>query len=134
MRFKGRMPLEHGFKQIDIAPLVNLIFLVFIFILLVFGFMLEPGLKVNLPRVVNSGSVRADNIDIMINNKDIVYAGARPVKTQELELLFKSLIKRNPTVSIIASRRASVGKVAQICDLARGLGLTQVNILTNEVD
>ena len=34
MRFKGRMELEHGLKQIDIAPLIDIVFQLLIFFML----------------------------------------------------------------------------------------------------
>ena len=36
MRFKGRMELEHGLKAIDIAPIINVMFLLLMFFMLNF--------------------------------------------------------------------------------------------------
>ncbi len=47
MRFKRHMELEHGLKQIDIAPLIDVVFQLLIFFMLTSSFVIQPGIKVN---------------------------------------------------------------------------------------
>ena len=132
MRFKGRMELEHGLKQIDIAPLINIIFLLLIFFMLTSSFIMQPGIKVNLPKAVTSEVVKYENIEILVNSGNITYLNGRVVTTQELERLLKQAAKRNQTILIKADKRASLGRVVEIWDMARDLGIEQINIATNQ--
>lgn len=132
MRFKGRMELEHGLKQIDIAPLIDIVFQLLIFFMLTSSFVMQPGIKVNLPKAISSEAVKLENIDILVTSENVTYLNGKVVTTQELKALLKQAAKRNQTILIKADRRASLGRVVEIWDLARDLGLTQINIATNQ--
>lgn len=132
MRFKGRMELEHGLKQIDIAPLIDIVFQLLIFFMLTSSFVIQPGIKVNLPKAVTSEVVKFENIDILVTSENVTYLNGKVVTTAELKTLLKQAAKRNQTILIKADRRASLGRVVEVWDLARELGITQINIATNQ--
>jgi biopolymer transport protein ExbD len=132
MRFKGRMELEHGLKQIDIAPLINIVFLLLIFFMLTSGFVMQPGIRVILPKAVTSEIVKYENIEILVTSGNVTYFDGKIITMQELISLLKQAAKRNQTILIKADKHASLGRVVEIWDLARDLGLTQINIATNQ--
>jgi len=132
MRFKGRMELEHGLKQIDIAPLIDIVFQLLIFFMLTSSFIIQPGIKVNLPKAVTSEVVKYDNIELMVSSESVIYLNGKVVNMQELKVLFKQVAKRNQTILIKADKRASLGRVVEIWDLARDIGISQINIATNQ--
>lgn len=132
MRFKGHMELEHGLKQIDIAPLIDIVFQLLIFFMLTSSFVIQPGIKVNLPKAVTSEIVKFENIEILISGENVTYLNGNVVTINELKAYLKQAAKRNQTVLIKADKQASLGRVVEIWDLARDLGLTQINIATNQ--
>lgn len=132
MRFKGRLELEHGLKQIDIAPLIDIVFQLLIFFMLTSSFVMQPGIRVNLPKAVTSEVVKYENIEIMVTGENVTYFNGKVVTTQELKNLLKQVAKRNQTILIKADRHASLGRVVEIWDMARDLGITQINIATNQ--
>ena len=132
MRFKRHMELEHGLKQIDIAPLIDIVFQLLIFFMLTSSFVIQPGIKVNLPKAVTSEVVKFENIDILVTSENVTYLNGKVVTTSELKTLLKQAAKRNQTILIKADRRASLGRVVEVWDLARELGITQINIATNQ--
>ena len=132
MRFKGRMELEHGLKQIDIAPLIDIVFQLLIFFMLTSSFVMQPGIKVNLPKAVTSEVVKFENIDILITSENVTYLNGKVVTTSELKTLLKQVASRDQTILIKADKRASLGRVVEIWDMARDLGITQINIATNQ--
>ena len=132
MRFKGRMELEYGLKQIDIAPLIDIVFQLLIFFMLTSSFIMQPGIKVNLPKAVTSEVVKLENIELLITGENVTYLNDRVVTMQELKALFKQAAKREQTILIKADKRASLGRVVEIWDLARDLGISQINIATNQ--
>jgi len=132
MRFKRHMKLEHGLKQIDIAPLIDVVFLLLIFFMLTSSFVMQPGIKVNLPKAVTSETVKIENIEIIISAENAIYINGRVVVTEELKNLLKQASRKNHSMLIKADKRASLGKIVEIWDLARDLGITQINIATNQ--
>lgn len=132
MRFKGRMELEHGLKQIDIAPLIDIIFQLLIFFMLTSSFIMQPGIKVNLPKAVTSEVVKFENIELLVTGENVTYLNGRVVTMQEIKAIIKAAAKKSQAVLIKADRRASLGRVVEIWDLARDMGITQINIATNQ--
>lgn len=130
MRFKRHIELEHGLRQIDIAPLVDIIFQLLIFFMLTSTFIIPSGIKVNLPKAVTSQTVKPKNLEIIISGENVIYIDGRVVNIQELKSIFKELANHNQPLLIKADRRAQLGRVVEIWDMARNLGLSQVNIAT----
>ncbi|KPK97379.1 MAG: hypothetical protein AMJ95_09275 [Omnitrophica WOR_2 bacterium SM23_72] len=132
MRFKGRMELEHGLKQIDIAPLIDIIFQLLIFFMLTSSFIMQPGIRINLPKAVTSEVVRFENVEIMVTGENILYLNGKVITMAELKELLKQAAQRKQAILIKSDRRASLGRVVEIWDMARDLGVNQINIATNQ--
>ncbi|MCU0652345.1 MAG: biopolymer transporter ExbD [Candidatus Omnitrophica bacterium] len=132
MRFKRHMKLEHGLKQIDIAPLIDIVFQLLIFFMLTSSFIMQPGIKVNLPKAATSEVVRPENIEIIVSGENVTYLNGKVITTVELKNILRQAAKRDQSILIKADRRASLGRVVEIWDQARDLGLTQINIATNQ--
>ncbi len=132
MRFKRHMELEHGLKQIDIAPLIDMVFQLLIFFMLTSSFVIQPGIKVNLPKAVTSETLHLENIEILVSGENVTYLNGKVVTTEELKKLFKQVSNKDQSILIKADRRASLGRVVEIWDLARDLGITQINIATSQ--
>ena len=133
MRFKARMELEQGLKQIDIVPLINVIFLLLIFFMLTSGLAMQPpGIKVNLPKAVTSEIVKYENLEIIVSGENAVYSDGKPVTTQELKSLFIQAGRRGSSILIKADKAASLGRVVEIWDMARNSKVSQINLATNQ--
>ncbi len=132
MQFKRHMELEHGLKQIDIAPLIDVVFQLLIFFMLTSSFVVQPGIKVNLPKAVTSEITKIENIEIILSSENVAYLGGKVINMQELRAFLKQVAKRNLPILIKSDRRASLGRVVEIWDMCRDLGITQINIATNQ--
>ena len=132
MRFKRNVELEHGLRQIDITPLIDMVFQLLIFFMLTSSFVMQPGIKVNLPKAVTSEIVKFENIEILVSSENITYLNGKVVTTQELKNLLAQAAKRKQSILIKADKRASLGRVVEIWDLCRDLGIVQINIATNQ--
>ncbi len=131
MRFKRHLQLEQGLKDIGIVPLINMIFLLLVFFMLTSSFIVQPGLKVNLPRALTSEVVKYENIEIAVSSDNVIYLNNRVVNLEELRTALEYMSKRNVTILIKADRHVALGKVVQIWDLCRKLGITQINMATD---
>lgn len=132
MRFKRHMELEHGLKQIDIAPLINVVFLLLMFFMLTSSFVMQPGIAVDLPKAVTSEAVKLGNIELAVSEGDVIYLDNKVVTKSALSNLLKQAAKRKQSVLIKSDRRASLGRLVEVWDMARESGVTQVNIATNQ--
>lgn len=132
MRFRRHMELEHGLKQIDIAPLIDMVFQLLIFFMLTSSFIMQPGIKVNLPRALTSEVVKHENVEVAISSENVIYINGKVTTAQELKTLLKQTAKAKGSILIKADRRASLGRIVEVWDMCRELGITQINIATNQ--
>lgn len=132
MKFRRHMELEHGLKQIELTPLIDMVFLLLIFFLLTSNFIVQPGIKVNLPKAATSEIIQVENVEIVVSAENVTYLNGKVVTSKDLKLLIVQVAKRKQTILIKADRRASLGRVVEVWDLCRDLGVSQVNIATNQ--
>ena len=132
MKFKRHVELEHGLRQIDIAPLIDIIFQLLIFFMLTSSFIMQPGIKINLPKAVTSEVVQERNIIIIISSEDVIYVDNKVFTINELKTYLEDKIALKPNILIKSDRRSSLGRVVEVWDLCRDAGISQVNIATDQ--
>ena len=130
MKFKRRNKLEKG--MLDLTPMVNIFFLLFVFFLFTSSFIFQPGIRVSLPKAVTSEVVQQDNVVLTITRDDRIYLEDKEISQAELEGRLKMLNKDKMGLLIKADSHAPLGRIVQIWDTCRREGVSQVNIATNQ--
>lgn len=131
MRFKRHTELEHGLRPIDITPLIDMVFQLLIFFMLTSSFIVQPGIKVNLPKAVTGELSQEQNLFITISRENILYLDKKVITNKELKTALLNAHKNRIPVLIMADQRANLGRVVEVWDMARDLGVEQVNIATD---
>ncbi|MDP3142501.1 MAG: biopolymer transporter ExbD [Candidatus Omnitrophota bacterium] len=132
MRFKRHNKVEHGLTQIDIAPLIDMVFQLLIFFMLTSSFIFQTGIKINLPKAITSEVLQEESKVIVISSENVIYLNDKVVTLKELEKVLRLAAKKNSPLLIKADRRASLGRIVDVWDLCRDVGLSKVNIATNQ--
>ncbi len=130
MKFKRLLKIEKGL--IDLTPMVNVFFLLFIFFLFTSSFIFQPGIKVSLPKAVTSEVMRLDNVTITVTRDDKIYLEDKEITREELVSRLKVLAKEKMGLLIKADSRAPLGRIVEIWDACRTEGVSQINIATNQ--
>ena len=130
MRFARHVQFEKG--HLDIAPLIDCVFLLLIFFLLTSNFIFQPAIKINLPKAITSQTIPEKVIVITVTADNRFYFNDMPITFTELKIKLENLSKENKPILIKADREVELGKVVSIWDLCRDLGISQVNIATNQ--
>ena len=129
MKFKRRNKIEKG--MIEMTPMINIFFLLFIFFAFTSSFIFQPGIKVNLPKAVTSEVVQQESAVLIVTRDDKIYLNDREIPRDELLSNLRLIAKNNAPLLIKADSRASLGKVVEIWDMCRREGVSQANIATN---
>ena len=122
--------MEKG--MIDLTPMVNVFFLLFVFFLFTSSFIFQPGIKVSLPKAVTSEVMQLDNVTITVTKDDKIYLEDRQITREELVPRLKILAKEKMGLLIKADSRAPLGRIVEIWDACRREGVPQINIATNQ--
>ena len=132
MRFKRHTKLEHGLEQIDIAPLIDVIFQLLIFFMLSSSFTFQSGINVKLPKAVTSDVIKEENMIVTITSENIIYLNGKIVTLKDLRKELSNPKVQSLPLLLKADRRASVGRIVDVWDLCRTLGIEKINIATNQ--
>lgn len=132
MKFRKRMRGETGeLRMLDIAPLIDIVFLLLIFFMLTSNLIVQPGIRVSLPKAITSEALYKKGLVIIINEKNELFLNERPISMGELINLLGIVAKDEKSVLIKADRRSSVGKIVEIWDLCRDEGVSEINVATS---
>ena len=129
-RVKRRTSVEKG--QLDIAPLIDVVFLLLIFFMLTSNFVFQPGIKVSIPKLVTSEVISSEHLVITLTAQDLLFLNDEPITVEVLKDKMKQAARENRSLLLKADSGASLGRVTQIWDLCREVGIPQVNIATNQ--
>ena len=132
MRFKRHTKLEYGLQQIDIAPLIDVVFLLIIFFMLTSPFTSPSGIHVKLPKAITSDILKEENFIVTITGEDIIYLNGLILTIKELREELSQIARNGKPILIKADRRASMGRIVEVWDLCRELKIERINIATNQ--
>lgn len=131
MKFKRPLKTIQALEPINLAPLIDAILLLLIFFMLSSSFTFQSGINVNLPKAVTSDTLQEENFIITITSEDVIYFRNSVYTIKELKAELDKPAQKSRPVLIKADRRASVGRIVDVWDLCRQLGVERVNIATN---
>jgi len=114
---------------VDIAPLIDVVFLQLIYFMLTSSFVLHPGIRISLPKAVSSQRISASNIVITLSKEHLIYWDEQVVTMKELRRRLKQLGGDKP-VLIRADKHAYVDKLIALWDLCRDAGYHEIHIAT----
>lgn len=129
-RLKRRTEIKKG--QLDMAPLIDVIFQLLIFFMVTSNFVVQPGIKVSLPKAISSEVIRTENVIIALTGQDLLFYNDEPITIQDLMPKIRQAAQENRSVLLKADTRASLGRVVEIWDLCREYGVPQISIATNQ--
>ncbi len=133
MRFKRlnrRTEIKKG--QLDMAPLIDVVFQLLIFFMLTSNFVLQPGISVSLPKAISSEVIRSENLVVTLTGQDLLFLNGEPITITDLTPRIREAAQENKSVLLKADTQASLGRVVEIWDLCRDLGVSKINIATNQ--
>ncbi len=130
MKFRKKASLEKG--KLDITPLIDVIFLLLLFFMLSSSFILQPGIKVNLPESKVSEAQSEDNIIVTITAERKILLNDENITEGTLEIKLRPIAKRTPDKIVIikADDRVNHGLVVKVMGEIKSAGINRLAIAT----
>ncbi len=118
--------------EINIVPLVDVV-LVLLVIFMVTTPMLHRGIDITLPRSQSNTVVPMERLVITIEPDRRVYLGKDLVTLLDLRKRLGEAKASNPLVSVYlrADRRVPYGRIVQVMDEVKGVGIERLGMVTN---
>lgn len=122
---------ENQSDEINISPLIDVVFILLIFFIVTTTFVEETGVEVSKPQAISAEQLQKESIMIAITSDGQVVYGGRNVGTAGVKSLVDRLLSREDLpVIILADRSVNVELLVNVIDEAKLGGAISVNIAT----
>jgi biopolymer transport protein ExbD len=119
---------------IDLAPMTDMVFQVLLFFIISSSFVVEPGIKVNLPKSQTSELQVQQKLVISVDKSQQIFVDNKPVPLDQLEERIKLLLPyyQDKIVVIRADESVLHGLVVKIMDISKTAGAQKLAIATEK--
>jgi len=123
---------RRGPGDINITPLIDMVFLLLIFFLLTSSFIIDRGIKINLPKALSSEMSHDKRITVSIDSSGAVFMDQEPVLIESLldELKNAYPEKNTKTVFLKADKQNRVDILVRVMDIIKQSGSKKMNLIT----
>lgn len=138
MRKSKRLGFRRVSAQVDLVPMIDIVFQLILFFLVSTTFALLPGISLNLPESETSEGVSSGGITITIKDTGKIWYNSTPVDIENLNYEL-SIFDKVPyeervdfSVNLEADALVTNGQIVKIFDILRQNGFSAVNLRTTE--
>ncbi|MBU8869781.1 MAG: biopolymer transporter ExbD [Gemmatimonadales bacterium] len=127
-----RQSLRGGDSRVDInmGPLVDMVFLLLIFFVVTTSFVKETGIEVNRSTAATAEVMDRGNIMIGVNTEGDVYFEGKRIDVRSVRALVERALAEDPEsgVVIVADKESQTGAVVETMDQCRLAGASNVSL------
>ena len=129
MEFEGRKRIR---MHLDIAPLIDIVFLLLIFFMLTANFIMQPGIKINLPVAKTAKPQEEEKIIVFISQYNEIFFSDKQISINELKDALEERLEatKKKTVILKADEKINLGLAVKVMDIAEQAGAKGLVIST----
>lgn len=119
--------------EINMTPMLDIVFIMLIFFIVTASFVNETGLSIQRPQSSTAEKKDSTSIPVAISADGQVHINKQAVDVQTIESIISQLKAENPksTVMIQADKDASTGQLVRVMDKIRLGGIREIAIATD---
>lgn len=135
MTAKRHLPAQDD-TEIDMTPMLDIVFIMLIFFIVTTSFVKEAGVTVSTPQAQTSAQQENANIFIAITAEEEVWIDRRPVDPRSVRAIVARLHADNPEGSVIiqSDQEAPTRMLVEVMDQVRLAGVEGIAIAADKSD
>lgn len=120
-------------NEINLTPMLDVVFIMLIFFIVTASFIKEAGIDVNRPDAPTSTRVEDANILVAISANDEIWIDRRLIDPRAVRANIERLHAENPKGSVViqADKKSTNEMLVTVMDAARQAGVYNVSIAAN---
>ncbi|WP_102797322.1 ExbD/TolR family protein [Bowmanella denitrificans] len=120
--------------NIDMTPMLDIVFIMLIFFIVTTSFVKEKGLIVNRPDDAQKSNKPSKNVSIKIDANGFVYMNGRQIDIERVEANIQSFLAENITENAViqADKETKHGVVVRVLDQASRAGLPRLSVMVDK--
>ena len=128
MDFEGRARIH---SHLDIAPLIDIVFLLLVFFMLTSTFMVPEAIELELPESKSAQITDTTPIIVSLNQSGQLALNGKNIELTQLQQAIKPLLKdTDSAITLKSDARTQVQQLLKVMDEIRAAGGTNVALAT----
>ena len=132
MKLIRRNIIEKVDQEINVSPLIDVVFILLIFFIVSATFVSVPGIDINRPRADTATSLKRNSILFALSNENQLFHAGQKIQLEEISNIIDEVNqRRDKPVIIQVDQWADASVLAKVIDQARK-SRTKVSIATRK--
>ena len=123
---------EEG-SEIDLTPMLDVVFIMLIFSIVTAVFIKEPGVEVSRPSTAEREAIKNQSVLVAINEKNEIWIDRKKVDEASVKSVIERIAADNPLGALViqADGDSNAGAYALVWDAAKKAGVANISIATD---
>jgi len=123
-------------NEVNLTPMLDVVFIMLIFFIVTASFVKEAGIDVNRPNAATAERKEKGNILVAISENNQIWIDRRQVDPRALRANIERMHAENPNAAVViqADEESKNKLLVQVMDAARMVGVKNVSIAAEVVD
>lgn len=133
MRRNGRkVSAEENASEIDLTPMLDVVFIMLIFFIVTASFIKEAGIEINRPEASTANQKKNVNILVAVSATNEIWIDKRRVDKRAVRSVIERMHAENPKGAVVvqADNESNTETVTSVIDSARAAGVYDVSLAT----
>ena len=133
-RLSSGMGGDEEENEINLTPMLDVVFIMLIFFIVTASFIKEAGIDVNRPDAPTSERVEDANILIAISANDEIWIDRRLIDPRAVRANIERMHAENPKGSVViqADKKSTNETLVTVMDASRAAGVYNISIAAND--
>ncbi|MCD6269397.1 MAG: biopolymer transporter ExbD [Deltaproteobacteria bacterium] len=129
---RARLRRERKPAQIDMAPMLDMVFILLIFFLVTTTFVRESGVEVERPSALTSAEVGQSGLRLGIDAGGRIFVDGHQIDLRTIRAVSERFLAQNPdgSIVIVADRQVATGLTIKVLDQCRLAGAPRIAVAT----
>ena len=125
---------EENTGEIDLTPMLDVVFIMLIFFIVTASFIREAGIDVTRPAAVTQKLVENQSILVAISARNEIWIDKRKVDPRSVKSVIERMHAENPKGALViqADNKSTAEMFAVVADAAREAGVPNLSLATTE--
>lgn len=123
-------------NEINLTPMLDVIFIMLIFFIVTTSFVKESGIEVSRPNAATAVEQKRASIFIAINDKGQIFLQKRQINIEAVRPNIEKLHAESPEGSVViqADKNSETGVLIQVMDQIRSAGVKNISVAASRAN
>ena len=133
MKFRRALTEAEEINDINVSPLIDMVFILLIFFIVTTTFVEETGVEVDKPQAASAANLDKNSILLAVTAQGQIVYGGQDIGIGGVRALVKRMTEQDPMPVIIqVDKNAAAGIVVRVIDEAKLGGAKNVSLATEQ--